>query len=216
MGWSRGARFYPLLYMLTRVYGARDRGSGLELYQTHPGQSCGAPVAPIFPKRLYELRLVYCRGERPCQSPTFLTTETNLEISDQRACRLPAEVPRPETAWSGAVAGSPRIPISGSSRTTQHSSPSGALSPLPPQQLSGATAGWAVRKSALQDWLRILGRHRGKRGRGGALDTAHRWVVEQRGCRLRGQFVYEVADPQAASPWPCSTSRGQKASRPTG
>lgn len=29
--WSRGSRFYPLLYMLTRVHGARDLDSGLEL-----------------------------------------------------------------------------------------------------------------------------------------------------------------------------------------
>jgi hypothetical protein len=31
LGWSRGARFYPLLYMLTRVWKAPDWGSGLEL-----------------------------------------------------------------------------------------------------------------------------------------------------------------------------------------
>jgi len=30
-GWSKGARFYPLLYMLTRVYRAKDWDSGIEL-----------------------------------------------------------------------------------------------------------------------------------------------------------------------------------------
>src|SRR6185312_2555506 len=33
IGWSRGARFYPLLYMLTRVNHARDWGTGIELRQ---------------------------------------------------------------------------------------------------------------------------------------------------------------------------------------
>ena len=30
-GWSTGARFYPMLYMLTRVYHSRDWGTGIEL-----------------------------------------------------------------------------------------------------------------------------------------------------------------------------------------
>ena len=30
-GWSMGARFYPLLYMLTRVHQAQDWDSGIEL-----------------------------------------------------------------------------------------------------------------------------------------------------------------------------------------
>ena len=31
-GFGQGSRFYPLLYLLTRVQGARDFGSGLPLH----------------------------------------------------------------------------------------------------------------------------------------------------------------------------------------
>ena len=37
-GWSLGARFYPVLYMLTRVGEAKDWGLGLPLRQNMLGQ----------------------------------------------------------------------------------------------------------------------------------------------------------------------------------
>ncbi|PWN06470.1 DUF262 domain-containing protein [Rhodohalobacter mucosus] len=82
-GWSRGARFYPMLYMLTRVWHAKDWGSGDELSHHLLGNLCGLQLHHIFPKAyLYDSD--YERREvNALANMTFLTQETNLEISDK-------------------------------------------------------------------------------------------------------------------------------------
>ena len=49
-GSGQGSRFYPLLYLLTRVHGARDFGSGLPLRDRLPGQPAGLRIRHMFPK----------------------------------------------------------------------------------------------------------------------------------------------------------------------
>lgn len=87
LGWSRGARFYPLMYMLTRVWKARDWESGVELSAHMLGKLSGLQLHHIFPKaRLYEAG--YPRPDvNALANFTFLTQETNLLVSD----RDPAE-----------------------------------------------------------------------------------------------------------------------------
>ncbi len=54
-GWSLGARFYPVLYMLTRMGQARDWGTGLPLKADLLGRMHRLEVHHIFPKsRLYD------------------------------------------------------------------------------------------------------------------------------------------------------------------
>ncbi len=86
-GWSMGARFYPLMYMLTRVRGTRDLDSGVRLSQHLLGKLSGLQVHHIFPKaRLYKHG--YDKAQvNALANFTFLTQETNLLISD----RDPAE-----------------------------------------------------------------------------------------------------------------------------
>lgn len=82
-GWSRGARFYPLLYMLTRVCRARDWDSDVELSRHLLGNLSSLEVHHIFPKGgLYQRG--YPRDEvNAIANFTFLTKETNLLISDE-------------------------------------------------------------------------------------------------------------------------------------
>ncbi|WP_278265434.1 DUF262 domain-containing protein [Nocardia sp. AG03] len=51
-GANRGARFYPLLYTLSRACGARDIGSGLELRAEHLGQQAALDIHRVFPNEL--------------------------------------------------------------------------------------------------------------------------------------------------------------------
>lgn len=82
-GWSRGARFYPLLYLLTRVHGAKDWGSGLELTSHLLGQQNRLHIHHIFPKALL-YKAGYERSEvNAIGNFTFLTQETNLQVSDR-------------------------------------------------------------------------------------------------------------------------------------
>ena len=83
LGWSRGARFYPLLYMLTRAWRALDWETGVELKGHLLGNLSGLELHHIFPKAL-----LYKAGHEVDQvnalaNFTFLTKETNLQVSDK-------------------------------------------------------------------------------------------------------------------------------------
>lgn len=100
-GWSLGARFYPMLYLLTRMGGARDWGTGIPLKSGLLGRMSRLEVHHIFPKaRLYKLK--HKRPEvNALGNFCFLTKDTNLRISD----RLPEEYfPEIEARHPGALA----------------------------------------------------------------------------------------------------------------
>lgn len=99
--WSLGARFYPVLYMLTRMGEARDWGTGLPLKDNLLGKMNQLEVHHIFPKaQLYKRN--HKRPEvNALGNFCFLTKDTNLDISD----RLPEQYfPEIEKAHPGALA----------------------------------------------------------------------------------------------------------------
>ncbi|MDP9372678.1 MAG: DUF262 domain-containing protein [Chloroflexota bacterium] len=93
-GWSLGARFYPMLYLLTRVYGARDWGTDLPLSANLLGKLNTLQLHHIFPKaRLYKHG--YSRPEvNAIANFCFLTQDTNLAISDRDPAEYFEEVER--------------------------------------------------------------------------------------------------------------------------
>jgi hypothetical protein len=100
-GWSLGARFYPVLYMMTRMGEARDWGTGLPLKSSLLGKMSRLEVHHIFPKaQLYKKH--YRRAEvNALANFCFLTKDTNLVITD----RLPEEYfPAVEAAHPGSLA----------------------------------------------------------------------------------------------------------------
>lgn len=86
-GWGKGSRFYPVMYMLTRVHNALDWETSLPLTSHLLGRLSSLQVHHIFPKaRLYEYG--YSKAEvNAIANFTFLTQDTNLIVSD----RDPAE-----------------------------------------------------------------------------------------------------------------------------
>ncbi|MFK4146876.1 DUF262 domain-containing protein [Streptomyces sp. NPDC004065] len=83
-GTSMGSRFYPLLYMLSRVHGAQDLASGVPLKDGMLGKLSSLQVHHIFPKaQLYKHG--YSRAEvNAVANFCFLTQDTNLQISAKR------------------------------------------------------------------------------------------------------------------------------------
>lgn len=82
-GWGMGARFYPLVYMLTRVHQAQDWDSGIELSKHLLGKHCYLQVHHIFPKSLLS-KAGYPKSEvNAIANLTFLTQETNLKVSNR-------------------------------------------------------------------------------------------------------------------------------------
>jgi hypothetical protein len=82
-GWSLGARFYPILYLLTRMGEARDWGTGIPLKSSLLGEMNKLEVHHIFPKaQLYKQK--FKRPEvNALGNFCFLTKDTNIQISDQ-------------------------------------------------------------------------------------------------------------------------------------
>lgn len=100
-GWSLGARFYPVLYLLTRMGAARDWGTGLPLKASLLGKMNRLEVHHIFPKaQLYKRK--YRKSEvNALANFCFLTKDTNLDISDRLPEKYFIEV---EKAHPGALA----------------------------------------------------------------------------------------------------------------
>lgn len=100
-GWSLGARFYPVLYLLTRMGGARDWGTGLPLKASLLGKMSRLEVHHIFPKAQFYKRRHPRAEVNALANFCFLTKDTNLDITD----RLPEEYfPEVEAAHPGALA----------------------------------------------------------------------------------------------------------------
>ena len=83
-GWSLGARFYPMLYLLTRTGEAEDWGTGLPLKSGLLGKLSRLEVHHIFPRSL-----LYKEGNRrpdvnAVANYCFLTQETNLAIGARK------------------------------------------------------------------------------------------------------------------------------------
>ncbi|GAA2177226.1 DUF262 domain-containing protein [Arthrobacter parietis] len=100
-GNTLGARFYPMLYLLTRTQGAKDFTTGIALSAHMLGRNSSLQVHHIFPKaRLYEAG--YTKEEvNAVANYCFLTQDANLDITD----RDPAEYfPAVESAFPGALA----------------------------------------------------------------------------------------------------------------
>jgi len=86
-GWSRSSRFYPLLYLLTRVHHAKDWNTGIELSSNLLGRTSRLEIHHIFPKSLL-YKHGYTKAEvNAVANFTFLTQSTNLLVSN----RDPAE-----------------------------------------------------------------------------------------------------------------------------
>jgi Protein of unknown function DUF262 len=83
-GSTRGSRFYPLLYLLTRVKGARDLGSGLELRAEMLGHLTSLQVHHIFPKTLLYKAGVDRAQVNAIANFCFLTQATNLTVGSRR------------------------------------------------------------------------------------------------------------------------------------
>lgn len=100
-GWSLGARFYPMLYLLTRVCGALDWGSGVPLSANMLGRLNALQVHHIFPKALLYDYGYHKPEVNAIANFCFLTQEANLAISSGKPEVYLKEV---EAKYPGALA----------------------------------------------------------------------------------------------------------------
>lgn len=83
-GNTLGARFYPLLYLLTRVRDARDWGNGLPLSANMLGKFNALQVHHIFPKALLYQHGYPKTEVNAIANFCLLTQSANLDISDKK------------------------------------------------------------------------------------------------------------------------------------
>jgi hypothetical protein len=100
-GSGQGSRFYPLLYLLSRVHGALDFGDGLPPHSRLPGDSASVQIHHIFPKPgLYAAG--YGRSQvNAIANFCFLSRETSLVIGKREPGEYFGAV---EAAHPGALA----------------------------------------------------------------------------------------------------------------
>ena len=98
---SLGARFYPMLYMLTRVGGARNWGDGLPLSAHLLGKLNALQVHHIFPKALLYKHGYSQPDVNAIANFCFLTQGTNLDISAKEPVLYFKEI---EEKYPGALA----------------------------------------------------------------------------------------------------------------
>ena len=100
-GNSLGARFYPVLYALTRMGGARDFGTGSRLSASSLGKMSRLEVHHIFPKALLKKLKLRTGDIHALANFCFLTKSTNLSIRDNDPAVYLAEI---EEAHPGVLA----------------------------------------------------------------------------------------------------------------
>lgn len=83
IAWSQGARFYPLLYMLTRACDTRDWGTGLPLKAHTLNKMARLELHHIFPKALLYKHGYERADVNALANFTFQTKQTNLALSDR-------------------------------------------------------------------------------------------------------------------------------------
>lgn len=99
--WSLGARFYPMLYLLTRIGEARDWGTGLPLKADLLGKINWLQIHHIFPKSQLYKHGHYRSEVNAIANYCFLTQSTNLNISNKLPERYFEEI---EDNHPGALA----------------------------------------------------------------------------------------------------------------
>jgi hypothetical protein len=105
-GSGQGSRFYPLLYLLTRVHGGRDFGNGLPLHAQPPGHPATLQVHHIFPRAMLRAAGYPSSQVNAVANLCFLTRETSLLV----AKREPAEYCRAVAARHPGALASQWIP----------------------------------------------------------------------------------------------------------
>jgi len=78
---TMGSRFYPMLYLMTRVTQAQDLYSGLALHKAMLGKLSSLQVHHIFPKKVLKDYGYQRRESNAVANFCFLTQESNLYIS---------------------------------------------------------------------------------------------------------------------------------------
>lgn len=197
-GWSLGARFYPVLYMLTRVGQARDWGAGIGLKASMHGKMSKLEVHHIFPKAQ-----LYKRGHKKSEvnalaNYCFLTKDTNLDISDT----LPEiYFPKVEQAHPGALA-SQWIPMDPQLWKVQNyreflEARKALLADELNMRLEGLLHGdtrWLSGAAAPLS-ASVIGNGVANAAEEAELEEVNAWVVEQG--LPRGKIDYDLADSQS-------------------
>lgn len=100
-GWSKGNRFYFILYMLTRIGEAKDLGLGIELRKGMLGRNTTLEVHHIFPRAYLRKQGVTNKAYvNAIANFCFLTKNSNLKISSRQPADYFKEV---EQAHPGAL-----------------------------------------------------------------------------------------------------------------
>ena len=219
LGWSRGARFYPLLYMLTRSAHAKDWGTGDELSSHLLGRMSTLEIHHIFPKALL-YRTGMSKSKREANAIanfTFLTKETNLRVAD----RNPADYLEEFMEENPGAVESHWIPTDRNLWNTENypaflEARRELLAKAANNFLEGLVGGEVIEERVatpvLDRPVTVVGGTQGEEEEQ-LLQQCNRWIIEQG--LPEGEVMYELLDPQSEEPvaildlaWPNGLQEG--------
>ena len=217
IGWSTAARFYPLLYMLTRVHHALDWDTGVELANEMLGKLNRLQVHHIFPKALL-YKNGYSRAEvNAIGNFTFLTQDTNLKVSDRDPSVYLEEFARKhpgavESHWIPTDRELWKVENYKDFLSARRELLAQAANEFLDSLLTGSLAEVAPTGSVLDRESVVLGGIASKEEQGVLLDT-NLWVTEEG--FPEGEFSYELTDEATGEPlavidlaWPDGLQEG--------
>jgi len=203
VGWSQGARFYPLLYMLTRTCKSQDWDTGVELSSHLLGNLSQLQLHHIFPKALLYTH-GYPRSEvNALANFTFLTQETNLIVSDRDpkeyleefATKHPGAV---ESHWIPMDRSLWRVENYRSFLAARRELLAEAADRFLDSLLAGAVPeAEIVSVDTKMTAVVVPGAVAGEEEER-ALQQCNEWVVRQN--LPEGEYMYELADPETGEP----------------
>jgi hypothetical protein len=197
-GWSRSARFFPLLYMLTRVSGARDWETGVELSKHLLGKSNSLQLHHIFPKALL-YKNGYSRAEvNALANFTFLTQETNLRVSDRDPAVYLLEYSKMhpgalESHWIPTDKFLWRVENYREFLAARRQLLADTANAFLDSLLQGTASARSVGQPILEREFRVTPGVVATEGEQRMLDACQEWVTEQG--LPSGEFMYELTDP---------------------
>jgi len=207
-GWSLGARFYPMLYLLSRVCAARDFCSGLGIRGSLLGKMQQLEVHHIFPKA-FLYKHGYGKAEvNAVANFCLLTKDCNLEILDKEPSKY---LPHYESLRPGVLASQwiPEDPHLWKSENFREflEERRRLLATAANEFMSELLHGTAELLEGAQQVGAELIRTVVQVGVPGSIESekewdllrsCNRWIVDRQ--LPEGQFEYELADPKTGEP----------------
>ena len=204
VGGAEAPDFTPLLYMLTRVWQARDWETGIELKGHLLGNMSALELHHIFPKSLLYKAEYETSDVNSLANFTFLTKETNLKVSNKDPSKYLAAYAQKDPAlleshWIPTDPQLWQVNRYQDFLSARRQLLAAAANEFIETLLRGEVPELPIGDRMLDSSAKHIPGGIAREEEDDLLIEVNEWVV--RGGLSEGEFLYELADPQTGHPY---------------